>query len=85
MSAHEGDALRLQEVDVKNFVVDCILNNSMGRIANMHKVWADRWGRECNQAIELVALHSKAVDFAKTGVPAIMPKCVRAHGVSLSL
>ena len=70
--------------DIKTFYVDYIKNDNLGRIANAHLVYADLSGDQgasSSECLELAALHSTAVDFAKTGVPAdyngekhLMPK-----------
>ncbi|XP_061994386.1 probable RNA-dependent RNA polymerase 1 [Rosa rugosa] len=62
--------------EVEEHFVNYILNDSLGRIANAHTVFADRerdkaMSRPC---IELAKLHSIAVDFPKTGVPAVRPE-----------
>ncbi|KAM5566916.1 RNA-dependent RNA polymerase 1 [Rosa sericea] len=61
--------------EVEEYFVNYILNDSLGIIANAHTVFADR---EYNKAmshpcIELAKLFSIAVDFPKTGVPAVIP------------
>lgn len=45
-------------------------------IANAHLVFADLSddGAKCEPCLQLAALHSKAVDFPKSGVPAVFPK-----------
>ena len=53
-------------------------------IANAHLVWADLSpiGARCEQCLQLAALHSKAVDFPKSGIPAVFPKVRRSPRVS---
>lgn len=53
-----------------------IINDNLGLIANAHLVWADKSekGAECDECLQLAALHSTAVDFCKSGVPAKFPK-----------
>jgi RNA-dependent RNA polymerase len=60
---------------IKHFFVDYIRNDRLGQIANAHLVQADKsdlsvWDDGC---LELAALHSVAVDFVKTGIPASLP------------
>ena len=74
-------------LQVANFFVDYIVNDSLGIIANAHLAWADLElsnrrvgmgkGVDCEKCRELAELHSVAVDFAKTGVPAVMPPNLR--------
>ncbi|KAI0243545.1 hypothetical protein L0F63_005218, partial [Massospora cicadina] len=58
--------------DVKNFFVDYITNDSLGKIANSHLAHADYSQEEALSTIclKLARLHSSAVDFPKTGIPA---------------
>lgn len=62
--------------DVMVHFTDYIVNDSLGIIANAHTVHADiemekAFSRPC---IELAKLFSIAVDFPKTGVPAVIPQ-----------
>ncbi|XP_028767170.1 LOW QUALITY PROTEIN: RNA-dependent RNA polymerase 1-like [Neltuma alba] len=62
--------------EVEEYFVNYLVNDSLGIIANAHTVFADR---EPNKAmaepcIELAKLFSIAVDFPKTGVPAVIPR-----------
>ncbi|KAI0225425.1 hypothetical protein L0F63_001438 [Massospora cicadina] len=65
--------------DVKRFFVDYIMNDCLGQIANAHLVRADLSisGALDPDCITLAHLHSKAVDFPKTGVPAELDKELR--------
>lgn len=56
-------------------------NDSLGTIANAHVVFADKEPEKARswQCKELAELASIAVDFPKTGVPAILPKYLRPH------
>lgn len=61
--------------DVADFFVQYLRNDRLGVIANAHVVYSDKdeksvWGDRC---LLLAQLHSVAVDFAKTGVPADIP------------
>lgn len=62
--------------DMTSFFVTHMKNDNLGRIATAHRYWADKLeeGVKHDNCLELAALHSKAVDYAKTGVPAEMPK-----------
>jgi RNA-dependent RNA polymerase len=62
--------------DIRTFFVTHMKHDNLGRIANTHRYLADRHekGIKHRHCLELAALHSKAVDFAKTGVPAGFPK-----------
>mmetsp|Transcript_21088 Transcript_21088/g.29567 ORF Transcript_21088/g.29567 Transcript_21088/m.29567 type:complete len:579 (-) Transcript_21088:47-1783(-) len=59
---------------IKEFFVNYIKNDNLGTIANAHLAWADSSPQGvCDPAcLRLAALHSIAVDFPKTGVPAVM-------------
>lgn len=56
--------------DVADFFVQYIKNDKLGQIANAHLVHSDREDISSHICLELAQLHSTAVDFAKTGVPA---------------
>lgn len=62
--------------DVKDFFVRYMKNDNLGQIANAHLIHSDRESRGIfsDNTIELAELHSTAVDFAKTGVAAKMPR-----------
>ena len=62
---------RVQPTDVVDFFLNYIDNDQLGRIANGHLALADESPQLANdqRCMELVNLHSLAVDFAKTGVP----------------
>jgi RNA-dependent RNA polymerase len=59
-----------------SFFVTHMKNDNLGRIATAHRYWADKEddGVKDEKCLQLAALHSMAVDYAKTGVPAEMPK-----------
>jgi RNA-dependent RNA polymerase len=61
--------------EVEEYFVNYIVNDSLGIIANAHTVFADRESRKAMSppCIELAKLFSIAVDFPKTGVPAVIP------------
>jgi RNA-dependent RNA polymerase len=61
--------------EIEEYFTNYIVNESLGIIANAHVVFADK---ECLKAespscIQLAKLFSIAVDFPKTGVPALIP------------
>lgn len=62
--------------DVASFFVNYIKNDRLGQIANAHVVAADREpaGIFSEKCLMLAELHSCAVDFAKSGVPATVPR-----------
>ncbi|KAJ9155653.1 RNA-dependent RNA polymerase [Pleurostoma richardsiae] len=65
--------------DVIQFFVLYMKNDTLPRIALAHLAQSD-WLQECAKhpkCLELAALHSKAVDYVKSGNPAVMPKKLR--------
>lgn len=62
--------------DMTAFFVTHMKYDNLGRIATAHRYWADKMeeGIKHENCLELAALHSRAVDYAKTGVAAEMPK-----------
>ena len=52
-----------------------MVNDSLGIIANAHTAFADKelFKARSSPCLELAKLFSVAVDFPKTGVPAIIP------------
>lgn len=62
--------------DMTAFFVTHMKYDNLGRIATAHRYWADLMeeGVKHENCLELAALHSRAVDYAKTGVAAEMPK-----------
>lgn len=61
--------------EVGEYFANYIVNDSLGIIANAHTAFADREPSRAmsNPCIELAKLFSIAVDFPKTGVPAVIP------------
>lgn len=61
--------------DMTSFFVTHIKHDNLSRIAVAHKYWADALpdGVKSAACLELANLHSMAVDFAKTSVPAKLP------------
>ena len=72
MVRHETSVVTVS--DVQRFFVNFMKNDNVGRIASAHVVFADSEpeGVMSKQCIRLAQLHSTAVDFQKTGVPATM-------------
>ncbi|KIW21574.1 hypothetical protein PV08_02154 [Exophiala spinifera] len=64
--------------DMQGFFVDFMQNDQLGRIANLHQVFADIDGTFSSECIRLAELHSSAVDFSKSGVPVDIKQIPRA-------
>ena len=62
--------------DISDFFVTYMKNDSLGRIAHAHLAQADQQDEGVNSHIclELAKLHSQAVDYSKSGIPAIMDR-----------
>ena len=69
--------MNLQEI--QKFFVDYMINDTLGAISTAHLVHADRESDKARsqKCLELANLHSMAVDFAKTGAPAEMPRVLK--------
>lgn len=69
--------LDLQEIEI--FFVDYMINDTLGAISTAHLIHADREPEKAfsENCLQLATLHSMAVDFAKTGAPAEMPRALR--------
>ncbi|XP_038878920.1 RNA-dependent RNA polymerase 2 [Benincasa hispida] len=65
--------------EIQKFFVDYMINDTLGAISTAHLVHADREPKKAlsSKCLELAALHSMAVDFAKTGAPAEMPRVLK--------
>ncbi|XP_048318404.2 RNA-dependent RNA polymerase 1-like [Ziziphus jujuba] len=61
--------------EVQEYFANYIVNDSLGIIANAHTVFADKeYGKAMSSpCVELARLFSIAVDFPKTGIPAVIP------------
>ncbi|XP_061371841.1 RNA-dependent RNA polymerase 1-like [Gastrolobium bilobum] len=61
--------------EVEEYFTNYIVNDSLGIIANAHTAFADREPSKAmaEPCVELAKLFSTAVDFPKTGVPAVIP------------
>jgi RNA-dependent RNA polymerase len=62
---------------IKANFVNHLKNDMLGQIANNHLAWTDLKSPFSYECSELSRLHSVAVDFAKTGVPADLPMGLR--------
>ncbi|KAH6973539.1 RNA dependent RNA polymerase-domain-containing protein [Ilyonectria sp. MPI-CAGE-AT-0026] len=58
--------------DLRNFFVMYMKNDVLPLIAFAHLATADKYGPMSKKCLELADLHSKAVDYPKTGEPAIL-------------
>ena len=69
----------LVEQELHEFFVDYMVNDNLGQISNAHVVLCDSEPLKARspKCIELARLFSVAVDFPKTGVPAIIPSSLR--------
>jgi RNA-dependent RNA polymerase len=65
--------------DVGEFFVTYMKNDSLGQIAHAHLAQADQQpgGVTSDVCIELAKLHSQAVDYPKSGIPAVMELTLR--------
>ncbi|KAK9278022.1 hypothetical protein L1049_027579 [Liquidambar formosana] len=65
--------------EIQKFFVDYMINDTLGAISTAHLVHADREPTKARsqKCLQLATLHSMAVDFAKTGAPAEMPKILK--------
>lgn len=65
--------------EIHEYFTNYIVNDSLGIIANAHTVFADKEPKMAlsEPCLKLCVLHSVAVDFPKTGVPAEIPRELR--------
>ncbi|KAH6797448.1 RNA-dependent RNA polymerase 2 [Perilla frutescens var. hirtella] len=65
--------------EIQTFFADYMISDTLGAISNAHLVHADCEPEKALSAkcLELANLHSMAVDFAKTGAPADMPRYLK--------
>lgn len=65
--------------ELQEFFVNYMVNDNLGQISNAHVVFCDIDPLKARspRCIELARLFSIAVDFPKTGVPAIIPSNLR--------
>ncbi|VVB04808.1 unnamed protein product [Arabis nemorensis] len=81
---YAGSRPRLMDHDVTleeihKFFVDYMISDTLGVISTAHLIHADRDPERARsqKCLELANLHSRAVDFAKTGAPAEMPYALK--------
>ena len=53
-----------------DFFENFVMNDKLAKISTSHLVRADASSASCDECLELARLHSLAVDFVKTGIPA---------------
>ncbi|KAG9448742.1 hypothetical protein H6P81_008707 [Aristolochia fimbriata] len=65
--------------EIHNFFIDYIINDTLGVISTAHLVHADSEPLKARspKCLQLAKLQSMAVDFAKTGAPAEMPRVLK--------
>lgn len=65
--------------EIQKFFVDYMISDTLGAISTAHLVHADREPNKAlsRKCLELASLHSMAVDFAKTGAAAEMPRALK--------
>jgi len=65
--------------EIQKHFVSYMINDALGVISTAHLIHADRNPLKARspECLQLAALHSMAVDFAKTGAPAEMPWALR--------
>ncbi|CAL9102881.1 unnamed protein product, partial [Musa textilis] len=65
--------------EIQKFFVDYMINDTLGVISTTHLIYADSEPMKARspKCLELANLHSEAVDFAKSGAPAEMPRVLR--------
>lgn len=67
--------------EITSFFVTYIKNDCLPKIAHAHLAWGDYLEGGLNEAkcIRLAQLHSNAVDYNKTGIPAVMTRELEPH------
>lgn len=65
----------VEKTDITGHFLNFMRNDSLGRIATLHKILADQEpeGTLAPVCKVIAGLHSDAVDFSKTGIPVSMP------------
>ena len=68
--------------EMTRFFCDFMMNDQLGRIANAHLVHADKSPLKAfdPKCVALASLHSTAVDFPKTGIPATLEASLAVPG-----
>jgi hypothetical protein len=64
----------VEDKDLVKHFISFIKADNLGRIAMMWQDYAAKNGANCSECLALAALHSIAVDFAKSGIPAMIPR-----------
>eukprot|EP00250_Pteridium_aquilinum_P007315 c17060_g2_i1 orf=2-976(-) len=67
--------------DIITYFADYMVNNSLGQLSNAHVVFADMLPEMARhpKCLELARLCAIAVDFPKTGIPAVLPADLRPN------
>ncbi|KAK8607293.1 hypothetical protein V6N13_053035 [Hibiscus sabdariffa] len=67
--------------EIQKFFVDYMINDTLAAISAARLVHADREPDKARSenCLALATLHSMAVDFAKTGAPAEMPRALKSR------
>ncbi|RAK76660.1 RNA dependent RNA polymerase [Aspergillus fijiensis CBS 313.89] len=67
--------------EITSFFVTYMKNDCLPMIAHAHLAWADRLDNGVNEdkCLRLAQLHSDAVDYNKTGIPAAMTRNLQPH------
>ncbi|KAL4739107.1 RNA dependent RNA polymerase-domain-containing protein [Aspergillus similis] len=67
--------------EITSFFVTYIKNDCLPKIAHAHLAWGDYLDDGLNEAkcIRLAQLHSNAVDYSNTGIPAVMIRDLEPH------
>lgn len=81
---HEADTSKDKKVDcdvtvddIIQFFIQYMRNDQLPTIALAHLCWSDQYGVKDPRCLELSKLHSKAVDYPKSGNAAEMPRKLR--------
>ncbi|KAK6123388.1 hypothetical protein DH2020_042864 [Rehmannia glutinosa] len=69
----------VSNTEIQKFFADYMISDTLGTISTAHLIHADREPDKAlsSKCLELANLHSMAVDFAKTGAPAEMPRALK--------
>ena len=74
----KGSNFDIKNEDVTETLLDhffeYIAKDKLGWIGMLWQDYAAKFGADCSQCIELAKQHSIAVDYAKTGIPALVPE-----------
>ncbi|KJR82787.1 RNA-dependent RNA polymerase 1 [Sporothrix schenckii 1099-18] len=81
-AAREPDVDEVTPRHLISFFVQHMKHDTLPRIAMSHRAYADQLEDSAMnpRCLELAQLHSQAVDYAKTGVPALMPHRLAPKG-----